>query len=273
MERVTFIDDATGQRIGNCLLNPEGLVMRRQAGVRTHRTAGGLAGGHALGDDPVFFTGGGVTELELDLLFDVGLVPQAAPVTDVRELTAPLWDLCENDRRQGAYGRLSVVRFFWGKWHMPGIVVAVAERLEQFDSSGVPGRSWLRMRLRRVDAADRLRPDSAFEDPAGLAGEPPQGLIDGPVETPEVYEISGAGQDDGHGDGQEDGQGADGAGTAEGGAAPVTTERLDQIAYRFYGNPMLALPLAAFNRIADPLRLRAGQLIEVPPLADLELEP
>jgi hypothetical protein len=263
MERVAFLDDATGQRISNCLLNPESLVLRRQAGVRSHRAAGGLATGHALGDDPVFFTGGGITELELDLLFDVALEPQPGPVSDVRELTGPLWDLSENDRRHGAYGRLPVVRFFWGKWHMPGIVVAVAERLEQFDSHGIPGRSWLRMRLRRVDAADSAEPDIALDDPAGLARGTLPGLTDGPVVTPEVYEISGAGPAP---------EGADGAATETNGTWSGTTERLDQIAYRFYGNPLLAIPLAAFNRIVDPLRLRAGQLIELPPLADLRAD-
>ena len=33
MERVAFIVDATGERI-DCLLNPETLAVRRQAGVR-----------------------------------------------------------------------------------------------------------------------------------------------------------------------------------------------------------------------------------------------
>jgi hypothetical protein len=41
----------------------------------------------------------------------------------------------------------------WGKsWNIPGIVVAVAERLEHFTAAGVPRRSWLRLRLLRVEA-------------------------------------------------------------------------------------------------------------------------
>lgn len=255
MERVAFLDDVTGQRI-SCLLNPESLVLRRQSGVRSRKTAGGLASGHGLSDDPLFFTGGGITELELDLLFDVDLEPRPASAParprDVRDLTGPLWELSENDRRQGGYGSLPTVRFFWGKWHMPGIVTAVAERLEQFDSDGIPGRSWLRMRLCRVNAVEQVEPDIALDAPLHPTHEPLPGILDGSGATPQVYEISGAGTD---------------------GALPPVAERPDQIAYRFYGIPALGLPLCLFNNILDPLRIAPGELIELPSLGDLEAMP
>jgi hypothetical protein len=257
MERVAFLDDFTGRRI-SCLLNPESLVLRRQAGVHSRQAVGGLVTGHGLSDDPLFFTGGGITELELDLLFDVALDPQPASSPtrsrDVRDLTRPLWDMAENDRREGAYGTLPTVRFFWGKWHMPGVVVAVAERLEQFDSDGIPGRSWLRMRLRRVNAVEKAEPDIALEAATPTMHEPLPDIVDGSGSTPQVYEISGAEL------------GADGA-------RPAVAERADQIAYRFYGNPALGLPLFLFNNILDPLRVQPGELIELPSLADLEGQP
>ena len=111
MERVAFLVEDTGERIP-CLLNPETLVVRRSAGVRRASSVGGRATGTELGDDPLIVTGGGRTELELDLLFDTSLldghgraragwpVPgrPAAPgaATDVRDLTRPLWRLAEN---------------------------------------------------------------------------------------------------------------------------------------------------------------------------------
>src|SRR5439155_10422244 len=86
MERVAFLVDATGERI-DCLLHPESLEVRRLAGVRTRTSAGGQLVGAGLADDPLLFTGGGRTELVLDLLFDVELVEAAVAPHDVRELT------------------------------------------------------------------------------------------------------------------------------------------------------------------------------------------
>jgi hypothetical protein len=55
MERVAFLIEDTGQRIG-CLLNPESLVVRRTAGVQPRRSAGGALTGTSLPDDPLLFT-------------------------------------------------------------------------------------------------------------------------------------------------------------------------------------------------------------------------
>ncbi|MPZ48128.1 MAG: LysM peptidoglycan-binding domain-containing protein [Dehalococcoidia bacterium] len=41
-------------------------------------------------------------------------------------------------------------------------------------------------------------------------------------------------------------------------------ERLDEIAYRFYGDPGLWRLIARANNIADPLRLQPGQVIWIP---------
>jgi hypothetical protein len=150
LERVAFLIEETNQRIG-CLLNPESLLMQRVAGVRPMHAATGPATGTGLSDAPLLYTGGGRTQLELALLFDVSLAGSSIATGDVRELTAPLWNLAENAKRTAGYGRPPLVRFVWGKsWNIPGIVVAVAERLEDFTPAGVPRRSWLRLRMLRV---------------------------------------------------------------------------------------------------------------------------
>ena len=70
MERVAFLVDDTGERI-DCLLNPETVAVTRLAGVRTRGTATGQLTGAGLADDPLQFTGGGRTEIVMDLLFDI----------------------------------------------------------------------------------------------------------------------------------------------------------------------------------------------------------
>ncbi|MGC9347458.1 MAG: hypothetical protein ACP5JG_04890 [Anaerolineae bacterium] len=162
MERVAFLIEETNERIG-CLLNPETLVMRRMAGVRTRRSATGQLTGEGLTDDPLLYTGGGRTELDLDLLFDVSLAGSSITTQDVRDLTRPLWNLAENAARQERYGQPPLVRFIWGKsWNIPGIILAVAERLEYFTPEGVPRRSWLRMRMVRANEP-ALEPTAARE--------------------------------------------------------------------------------------------------------------
>jgi hypothetical protein len=150
MERVAFLKDGTNESV-HCLLNPESLVVRRVAGVQVRRSLTGQLTGTRLTDDPLLFTGGGVTELDLDLLFDVSLAGSPVVGEDVRQLTGPLWKMAENAASDNAYGTLPVIRFIWGKsWNIPGVIVAIAERLEQFTATGVPRRSWLRMRFLRV---------------------------------------------------------------------------------------------------------------------------
>ena len=78
MERVAFLVDKTGERI-DCMLNPESVTMTRLAGVRTRGTTSGQLTGTGLADDPLQFTGGGRTELTLDLLFDVDFVDATRP--------------------------------------------------------------------------------------------------------------------------------------------------------------------------------------------------
>jgi hypothetical protein len=251
MERVAFLIEKTGERV-SCLLNPENVVMRRTAGVARHGVATGVITGVALSDDPLIATGGGVTEIELDLLFDVDIARDLMSVQardestvagelasanlDVRELTRPIWDLAENADAPDGYGAPPVTRLIWGKsWNFPGVVIAVSERLQRFTTEGIPQRSWLRLRMRRVlDDAARLpvkKPTTPlFEAP--LPGE-----VAG-SSSPPTMEVS-----------------VDTSG--------LPSPRLDEIAYQLRGDPSAWRDIAAANGIDDPLDLHEGIVIRL----------
>lgn len=233
MERVAFLIEQTNERL-SCLLNPETLTIRRVSGVRQRQSTSGQLTGAEMSDDPLLYTGGGRTEIELDLLFDVTLTGSTLETDDVRNLTAPFWNLSEN--RGMGYAQPPVFRVIWGKyWNIPVVVAAVSERLENFTPDGAPGRSWLRMRLLRV------REPAAQPAPAAESDEPPS--LDA-VETelaPErlqYYEVSGG-------------------------------DRLDEIAAQFYGVPGYWRVIAEFNGLADPFQLQAGMVLVIPPAPQL----
>ncbi len=234
MERVAFLIEQSNERLF-CLLNPETLTIRRTSGVRSRASSGGQLTGVGLSDDPLLYTGGGRTELELDLLFDVTLLGSSVATGDVRNLTAPFWNLSEN--KGGGYAQPPIVRFIWGKyWNIPAVVAAVSERLENFTPEGAPGRSWLRLRLLRV-----REPDAQPTPVQAVAAEPPSlDEIDSEL-TPErmqYYEVSGG-------------------------------DRLDAIAAQFYGQSSYWRLLADFNGLADPFALDAGMVLLIPPAPEI----
>ncbi len=253
MERVAFLLERSGERI-SCLLNPENLEARRTAGVRTRAAGGGFLTGVARSEDPLIATGGGVTEYDLNLLFDVEVAREGrpAPATeagngpaeddDVRALTRPLWDLTENAVAADGFAAPPTVRFIWGKsWNIPGVVLHVAERLERFNADGAPRRSWLSLRLRRVEDSDP-RPAPArpvtpqFEAPSDLDGGGGDQFpaVDMPVDN-------------------------------EG----LPLKRLDQVADDGYGDPAFWPDVATYNDIDDPLNIPEGTTIVLPALAIL----
>lgn len=247
MERVTFLVEATGQRLG-CLLNPATLTSTRRAGVRTRAGAAGSIAGRGLSDDPLIDVGGGVTELELDLLFDVGVAGSTVVSNDVRDLTRPLWDLAETHARPEG-GRPPVVQFFWGKREgFAGVVLAVAERLERFDAEGVAGRSWLRMRLRRMARPSGPR-DARHTDP-----------LDG---------IRTSARDASSGDGSVV-MGPLAGGTARVGddATPAVpgVSRLDAVAALQFGDASLWRWIAEVNDLDDPARVDPDTRLRLPAL-------
>ena len=251
LARVAFLIEETGQQIA-CMLNPEELVVRRQAGVRPRRSAGGALSGAGLADDALLFTGGGMTELHLNLLFDVGLAGSSTKVRDVRDLTYPLWQLAENAADEQNYGRPPLVRFVWGKsWNIPGVVASVAERLDYFAAGGEPLRSWLSMRFLRVAdpvtaAHSERRAPPQITLPHELPPQPTTQTGSTPIHatTPEfqLHHLAAG-------------------------------ERLDQLEFKFYGyfgHPSLWRWLAIFNNINDPLHIPPGTQIQMPPLSSLK---
>jgi hypothetical protein len=240
MERAAFLVEKTGKRI-SCLLNPANVVVRRLAGVRQRESSTGPVTGGVLKDDPVLYTGGGTTEILLNLLFDTSLAGTNIAAEDVRDLTRPLTELAEAEEGPDGYGELPLVRFIWGKfWNVLGIVTAAAERLEYFTLTGAPQRSWLRMRFLRVNDS-AAQSSSTLERDLPFTDLPDQ--IDLPADQLQLHQVKGTGDDE------------------SGGGA----ERLDGIATAHYGNPAFWRLIAAFNAIDDPWNLSPGSLLMIPP--------
>ncbi|MFG3556111.1 hypothetical protein ACGGAQ_17195 [Micromonospora sp. NPDC047557] len=234
MERVAFLIDSSGERV-DCLLNPETVQVTRLAGVRHRGAGGGQLTGSGLADDPLVFTGGGRTELVLDLLFDVDFVQAQVRPTDVRVLTRPLWMLAENSTAEHGWLRPPLVRLVWGKtWNVPGVIIAVAERFDAFTGTGSPRRSWLRLKLvRAAETADQAQ--------AGFAEE--LAAVSTPAAAPGSAVV------------------AAGDGAAEPGHSGV---RFDLLANDALGSPLRWRLLAEHNRITDPLAVPAGTTLAVP---------
>ncbi|SRR5712691_6695302 len=250
MERIAFLVESTSARLG-CLLNPDSLIVRRTAGIRQRGSTSGPLTGVKLADNPLLYTGGGTTELTLDLLFDVTLAGSSVNTEDVRELTRPLWDLAENTARDNGLSRPPLVRFVWGKsWNILGVVTAVAERVEHFTESGAPRRSWLRLRLVRVDEPRLQQPRAQLPRSSAPQWSPDVAI---PPEQVRVHEVVGgvAASEEKRGPGR-------------------PAERLDEIAHREYGDARHWRLIAAMNAIDNPLRLPEGLRLAIPDRAVFE---
>lgn len=231
MERVVFLDDQTGAQV-SCLLNPETITLRRTAGLLELPFDGAPVGSTGLSDTPMVATGGGRTEIELDLLFDVGLVVSEAPPTDVRTLTLPLWRLCENSIEVKARRQVPHVWLLWGRaWSLLCVIEAIAERFDDIAPSGAPGRSWIRLRARRVN--DSVRP---AESTAPATTPSSQGMPG--LDRPTAITVTG-----------------DGTETDDVGG------RVDLIATELLGDPAAWPRLCEINGIEDPLRIAAGTVL------------
>lgn len=241
MVRVGFVIESTGDTI-SALLNPMSLVVSRAAGLVPERTLSGAFTRRGAADAPLLYTGGGRTELHLELLFDAplhsalrGTGERSAPTDepDVRDMTAPFFALAENaDESHG----LPLARFIWGKaWNVRGIVAAVSERLEHFTQNGVPQRSWMTMRFLRVlesaNSGRRAVPESALD------------TSDAARESARDHVVAGS----------------------AGPNADLPGERLDHLASRYYGDPSLWRVLARYNGIEDPAHVPPGTTLRIPP--------
>jgi hypothetical protein len=240
VERVAFLVEATGAHV-TCLLNPETLVVSRTAGVRPRQVAGGLVAGAGRADDPLLLSGGGHTELQLDLLFDVDLVePLDQRPDDVRRLTAAVSQLAENSDDSDGSQRPPTVRFVWGRaWNLPGVVTEVAERFDRFSEWGTPLRSWLRMSF--------VRTGLGTEQAAGETHEnaPPPSDVDLAAQPSRSVAPLGEQSTDPH-------------------AAPINPLQLGLMSLDAFGSPFLWKLLMQYNNIDDPLGVRGP--LGVPPV-------
>ncbi|HEX7897231.1 MAG TPA: hypothetical protein VF950_05700 [Planctomycetota bacterium] len=252
MERVAFLIESTGERIG-CMLNPETLLVQRSAGVRPRRAGTGVLAGAGLSDQPLLYTGGGSTALTLELLFDVTLPGSSVPARDVRTLTGPLWNLAENAGPEAGFGRPPVARFVWGKtWNLPGVVADIAERLEAFGADGAPRRSWVRLRFLRTPEPrlpELPDPVPGADVPGAVPEDDDVPGADVPDEELRVHEVAGGAPPEGDGDDP----GGQGLG-----------DRIDILAARYLGSAALWRLLARLNDVDDPSALRPGQVLRVP---------
>ena len=181
MERVTFLLEPSQERLV-AQLNPETVEVRRRAGLLRRRLPGGAVNAQSENEDALLFTGGGRTEVEMDLLFDLDLAGTPVDLEDVRDLTEPFFELTTSTNLAGGRRRIPALRFLWGKrWNMLAAVEAVSQRLERFDASGAPRRSWMRLRLVRlpepmaVTAADArvVNEGAGLEAGSALENTPP----------------------------------------------------------------------------------------------------
>lgn len=242
LAKITIQPEGGGDPI-TCLLNPESLVRRRVAGVRPRRSLNGLLTSKGTQDDALLYTGGGTTELTLELLFDTSL---DSGKEDVRDMTDPLWALAENSEQKDGVVRSAPVTITWGGHNLfqtedypdplKGIVVAIAERWERFTGFGVPQRAWVRMRLLRVKNSPLPQPPTRSLSPTVS-----QQLIspdaDIPPEQVQTYQTIGDG-------------------------IPP-----DQIAQQVYQDPRLWRPIMSYNDIDDPFHIPAGTTLVIPPKA------
>jgi hypothetical protein len=147
------------------MLNPETLIIKRRSGIHQRKIKSGIVNGAHQSDDGLIYTGGGSTILELELVFDISIKGSTVQSSDVRDLTKPIWDLSENSIMSNGEYRPGGCRFVWGKsWNLPCVISSISEHFDLFDSSGVPKRSWLKLRLLRTNQLKNSNARYAFDE-------------------------------------------------------------------------------------------------------------
>lgn len=283
MERVAFLIEQSGERVF-AMINPDELTFQRQSGVRMRQRHQRPLASARRSDDPMIYVGGGITDLKLNLLFDVDLLARSSPsfsqapdfrtniqappaegrapvsvpgddagtirdtdtraapgaplsVSDVRELSGPLWRLAENGTGEAPSDGPPVVHFIWGAaWNVPCIAISIAERFDLFSSDGTPLRSWVRMHLRRT----RLPTQTARAPDLSISPQRvPPGTGDSSL--PESVILTD----------------------------PTSSSRPDLICDSVYGDMRLLHPLLKFNNIDDFWSLETGHTLMTPPASVL----
>lgn len=246
MQRVVFLLEAEAKQI-SCMLNPETIVIYRQAGYREKQSIGGGVSNAIHSESPLLFTGGGSTFIELELLFDTTLADVDKTITDVRQLTSKFFMLTEAVTEGTGVNQLPVIRMIWGKsWNTSAVVTDVVERLDYFTRNGVPRRSWLKMRLRKVNP-ERSNGTAIVHKKKRLS----ERILKNVEELKDKFDL------------------LESKGKTMDTQTLVTTDPLDSIAQKYYQDSSLWKLLAVFNNIGQPTDVSSQRRIKVPSLAEL----
>jgi hypothetical protein len=161
--------------------------------------------------------------------------------TDVRALTRKLWMLTENSAEERGSIRPPKVSLIWGRtWFVTGVIVAIAERFEQFAIDGAPRRSWLRLKLVRV-AESAAEAKAAFDAELAAAAAP---METPPPGTPPGGAVMAVGD----GSNEPDYSGV----------------RFDLLTNDALGSPLRWRLLAEYNQIANPFEVPPGTALAIP---------
>lgn len=250
MERVAFLIEPHDVRI-SCMLNPETITVHRQSGITTRKNINGALTGKHLNDDPLLFTGGGRTWLDLKLLFDISIPGSTVISSDVRDLTEPFFNLTEAAAADYENGRPPAVRMVWGKhWNFLGVISEVAETLDIFSPEGTPKRSWLTLRLLRIPERDF---ESSFFD------EWLKQLVIA-QEVLEILDMDAPFSENVHQEFIENNM-----------QTVVSNDRPDALAHKFWGSSVLWRFIAIVNETVATAVSGTGShvLVNIPPLFDL----
>ena len=249
MERVAFLVEPDDQRI-SCMLNPETVIITRSAGIKERASIGGHVSGENRSDMPLLYAGGGVTHIEMELLFDVTISGSSLRSNNVRDFTAPFFHMAENIQGNDRHNHPKTVRMVWGKsWNIPGVITDIAERLDYFTKSGIPRRSWLKLRLRRVN--EEFAVSDSMQKQIELSNESSE-LIDALDPSPPYV------------------QNEEKEALAAKSVTVKHNDRLDSISNTFYNDPSLWRILASFNGITDITEDSGNMLITIPPIDELK---
>lgn len=234
MERIVFLVESLDIRL-SCMLNPETLIFNKSTGVNTTKEISGLQNYEYNSSDN--------TWLEMELLFDTTLPLQNNNGDDVRFYTKQFYKMANKSERSITGIKQPIVRMIWGKgWNQPGIISDIAERLDYFDNSGVPRRSWIKVRMFLID---EMEYGNSYNQTTEISETVKN--IDTITKTDKKNLIELQKSSD----------------------STVIDNRLDHTARKFYGSPEMWKIIAAFNNITDPSGDFRGKKLLIPDIDTL----
>lgn len=232
MERVIFLVENLDLRI-SCMLNPESITINRSSGISSLSTLNSNQNSNV-------YNRNDRTWVEMELLFDTTIPNLTDIEKDVRLLTKHFYKMSERNNLDINGYRQPVVRMIWGKgWNQPGLISDIAERLDYFDNSGIPRRSWLKLRLLFIDEEIDRKKDDKILDEKEILREISYQSIRKSNNFKDDFKTS---------------------------SSVLVNSRLDQLAAKLWGSPNSWKIIALYNKITDPLKDFRGKRLKVPNL-------